>query len=73
MKYFVCISARRSGFLTGGDCITSMVIEHPNERIKDVDDINELEKAATDFFFTKNDPNEYRSTIMLSFQKLDDE
>lgn len=71
MKYFVCLSAQRFGFLSGGNCLTTMVIEYPNEKIKDVEDINKLEKAATDFFFEKNSRDEYEHTIMVSFQKLD--
>lgn len=71
MKYFVCLSAQRSGFLTGGNCLTTMVIEYPNEKIKDVEDINKLEMAATEFFFEKNSRDEYEHTIMVSFQKLD--
>lgn len=73
MRYFVCLSAQRVDYFDGGNCLTSMVIDYPNPKIKDADDVKALEKAATDFFFTKNDPSEYRSTIMLSFQKLDDE
>lgn len=71
MKYFVCLSAHRSGFLTSGNCLTTMVIEYPNEKIEDVEDINKLEKAATDFFFEKKSREEYDHTIMVSFQKLD--
>lgn len=72
MKYFVCLSAQcTASFLTGGNCLTTMVIEYPNEKIKDVEDIIKLERAATEFFFEKNSRDEYERTIMVSFQKLD--
>lgn len=72
MKYFVCISAQRSDFLTGGNCFATMVIEYPNEKIKDVEDIKKLEMAATDFFFEKNSRDEYEHAMMVSFHKLDE-